>query len=104
MSPNPENVLAQLDRIESEMKRIGMWQNEPLEPDQYDFRAAFASDTMAFSQWLQFIFIPSVRIAADENRFPASSNVATQAIREFDGVDAASSLIGILSAFDALFA
>jgi uncharacterized protein YqcC (DUF446 family) len=103
MPPNPSFVLIQLERIEAEIRRIGLWQQEPLAPEQYLFRAAFAMDTMSFSQWLQFIFIPNVRAAARKNRFPAESHVAAQALREFDTVPQASQLVKLLSDFDALF-
>lgn len=103
MSPNPSLVLSQLDRIEAELKRIGMWQDDPLRPEQYDFRAAFAMDTMDFAQWLQFIFIPNVRTAAGQHKFPASSHVAAQAAREFETVPEAIRLLELLSEFDALF-
>ena len=103
MPPVPLSVLMQLERIEAEMRRIGMWQQVPLAPEQYDFRAAFAMDTMSFPQWLQFIFIPNVRAAASQNKFPASSHVAAQAVREFDTVPEASQLVRLLSEFDALF-
>ena len=101
--PDQKIVLSKLEQIESEMLHIGMWQDKPLEPDQYDFRAAFAGDTMSFSQWLQFIFIPNVKSAASSGKFPASSQVAVQAVREFDGMDEASRLVTLLSEFDALF-
>ena len=101
--PDQTTVLSKLEQIESEMLRIGMWQDKPLEPDQYDFRAAFAGDTMTFSQWLQFIFIPNVRSAAASGKFPASSQVAARAVRELDGMDEASGLIHLLGEFDALF-
>lgn len=100
--PDPQKVLEKLVLVEAEMRKIGLWQSEPLEPDQYDFRAAFAMDTMTFSQWLQFIFIPNVKIAAENGKFPSSSQVAAQAVREFDGMDEASNLVAILSEFDAL--
>lgn len=101
--PDQMIVLSKLEQIESEMLRIGMWQEKPLELDQYDFRAAFAGDTMTFSQWLQFILIPNVKSAAASGKFPASSQVGAQAVREFDGVDEASRLMSLLSEFDALF-
>lgn len=103
MPPSPSSVLTQLERIEAEMRRIGMWQTHPLEAEQYDFRAAFAMDTMSFSQWLQFIFMPNVRAAARSNKFPAESHVAAQALREFDTVPEASQLVKLLADFDALF-
>lgn len=101
--PDPKMVLSKLEQIESEMLRIGMWHEKPLEPEQYDFRAAFAGDTMTFSQWLQFIFIPNVKRAVTSGKFPVSSHVGAQAVREFDGVDQAARLLSLLSEFDALF-
>lgn len=101
--PDQKTVVSKLEQIESEMRRTGLWQETPLEPEQYDFRAAFAGDTMTFAQWLQFIFIPNVRSAAASGKFPASSHVSAQAIREFDGMDQAPQLITLLSEFDALF-
>src|SRR5262249_25504921 len=103
MSPLPSVIRAQLGCREAEMKLIGMWQTDPLEPQQYDFHAALAMDTMTFSQWLQCIFIPKVRVVAEQNKFPMQSQVAAQAIREFDTVPEASRLITLPSEFDALF-
>ena len=96
-----ERVQAKIAEIEQEMKRIGYWQSEPLQPEQYEFRSAFAMDTMAFSQWLQFIFIPRVKsmLATGEN-FPPDSDNAAHAVREFDGDDKAQRLVALLSEFD----
>lgn len=101
--PETQAVLSKLDQIETEMRRIHLWQENPLQAEQYDFRAAFAADTMSFSQWLQFIFIPSVKRAAANESFPSKSQVSAMAVREFDGMGEASSLIAYLSEFDALF-
>ena len=86
------------------MRRIGFWQSEPPPPEAFEFRAAFAMDTMAFSQWLQFVFIPRVRsLLENGGQWPPSSHVGAQAVREFDGVNEASDLVSLLSEFDALF-
>lgn len=85
------------------MRRIRLWQEKPLQAEQYDFKAAFAGDTLSFPQWLQFIFIPNVKRAAANGSFPSGSQVSVKAVREFDGMDEASQLIDILSEFDALF-
>ena len=85
------------------MKRIRLWQEGPLEAEQYGFKAAFAGDTMSFPQWLQFIFIPNVKRAAAKENFPSGSQVSARAVREFDGMDEASALIEYLTQFDALF-
>ena len=103
MPPDSKSVLSQIASIEAEMRRIGFWQAAPLKPEQYQFSEAFAMDTMAFSQWLQFIFIPRVKDSAASGKFPSKSEVAAQAVREFDGQQEASQLESLLSEFDALF-
>ncbi len=103
MSPNPEIVLAQLADIKAELRHLGWWQLEPLRPVQYHFSKAFAMDTMSYSQWLQFVFIPRVKEAAAERHFPPKSQVGAQAMREFDGLPEASHLLHLLCEFDALF-
>ena len=103
MNATVEQIQAKIEQIEAEMKRIGMWQQTALEPEKYEFKAAFAMDTMAYSQWLQFVFIPRVHeVIAGKGPFPRQSNVGTQAIREFDGLDEASDLITMLCEFDGL--
>jgi uncharacterized protein YqcC (DUF446 family) len=101
---NPElyqRVEQKLSEIEAEMKQIGYWQETPLPAEAYDFHQAFAMDTMAYSQWLQFVFIPRVRsILGSDGEFPRSSSVGTQAILEFDGDDAAVQLVSLLCRFD----
>ena len=91
------------DLIEAEMRRIGYWQTQPLQPEQMQFTRAFAMDTMTFTQWLQFIFLPRVREAAAANQFPSGSSVGTQAVRELDGDPNARNLVALLAEFDALF-
>ncbi len=103
MPPDTQTVLFIIAEIEAEMHRIGLWQAEPLQPEQYQFSKAFAMDTMTFSQWLQFIFIPRVRDRAASGIFPSTSQVSIQAIREFEGVPEASHLVTLLSKFDKQF-
>jgi|SRR5579859_1951182 len=91
------------DAIEAEMRKIGFWQSAALRPEQLAFTQAFAMDTMTFAQWLQFIFLTRVREAVASNRFPGSSSVGAQAVREFDGDPQAGRLVTLLAEFDALF-
>jgi len=97
-------VAYKISEIEAEMKRIGYWSLELLPDEAYEFQQAFAMDTMAFSQWLQFILIPRVRsIIEQKGDFPSESMVGAQAVREFDGDANASGLVTLLSEFDDLF-
>ena len=103
MDEKREIIKDKLSEIEAEMRRVGLWQDEPLPREAYDYTLAFARDTMAFHQWLQFVFIPRVREAIATNQFPTSSHVGTQAVREFDTEPRATHLAALLSEFDALF-
>jgi uncharacterized protein YqcC (DUF446 family) len=101
MRTTRERIGANIAEIENEMKRIGYWQSDPLRPEQYEFRSAFAMDTMAFSQWLQFIFIPRVKNMLETGeKFPPDSQNGAQAVREFDGDDRAQGIVTLLSDFD----
>jgi uncharacterized protein YqcC (DUF446 family) len=92
-----------ISEIEAEMKRIGYWSPRNCR-EAYDFQQAFAMDTMAFSQWLQFVLIPRVRaIIEEKGDFPSESMVGAQAVREFDGDATASGLVTLLGEFDDLF-
>ena len=98
--PEAEAVLRCLDQIAAEMRRIGLWQQAPPPPVA---QQAFGADTMAFHQWLQFVFVPQVRAAVATDSLPASSSVSVRAVREFDGDDTADRLVALLCEFDALF-
>ncbi len=99
--PDYETARRKIEAIEAEMNRQGMWSAEPPPPEAFNFRAAFAMDTMPFVHWLQFVFIPRVReIIATHGNFPSDSQVGAQAVREFDGINEASVLISLLSDFD----
>jgi uncharacterized protein YqcC (DUF446 family) len=103
MPPEPKRVRDMLTRIENEMRQAGFWQAAPLPEEAYEFRQAFAMDTMAYPQWLQFIFVPRVKAILDGGGdWPSSSAVGAQAIREFDGLPEASALITLLCEFDGL--
>ncbi len=97
-----DRIAESITGIESEMKCIGHWSAEHLPVQAYEFKAVFAMDTMAFSQWLQFI--PRVRQILDERgSFPGESMVGVQAAREFDGDENADRLVRLLRKFDDFF-
>ena len=101
--PDRAAVKQRIKEIGAEMKRIGFWQAKPLPQEAYDFHQAFAMDTMPFTSWLQFIFIPRVNQIIDSGgQFPKVSQVGAQAVREFDGVTEASELTQMLAEFDRL--
>ena len=97
-------VAYKISEIDAEMKRIGYWSDKPLPEEAYEFQQAFAMDTLAFSQWLQFILVPRAwKIIEQKGDFPSESMVGSRAVREFDGDSKASGFVTLLSEFDDLF-
>jgi len=102
MSEVHDEVARHLDAIEAELRTLGWWDTERPSPEAFEFQQAFAIDTMAYAQWLVFVFVPNVRaIIDDEGSFPTTSYVGTQAVREFDGQWEANELTSLLADFDA---
>lgn len=105
--PTHAAVEAKITQIETEMKKVGMWQQEPLPPEKLDTRAAFGQDKLSFEQWLQFIFIPRVReIITAKGNWPPGSQVSVQAFREWQqwgSEDRYNRLLDLLREFDAMF-
>jgi uncharacterized protein YqcC (DUF446 family) len=100
-------VLTQLDAVEAEMRRIGFWaDNSP------DLQAAVQAgevrsflDAPSFELWLQCIFLPNARAAAQSGTLPTRSQVGLIAMREYDyhsHVPEAQGLLQLLQEFDAL--
>jgi uncharacterized protein YqcC (DUF446 family) len=88
------------DAIEAELRRLRWWRGDAAAPPVV---AAFGAGTMTYSQWIETTLVTRLReIAAGEAALPTSSYLATQAVREFDGVDEADPLIDLLSQVDRL--
>jgi uncharacterized protein YqcC (DUF446 family) len=105
MDEKHERIKEKLAEIETEMRRVGLWQDEPLPKEAYGYTLAFARDTMAFHQWLQFVFIPQV-IEMVENyaELPKKSEVAITASQAFAGWEKGDRLVELLRQFDELLA
>jgi uncharacterized protein YqcC (DUF446 family) len=104
MKPSHDQVAAKLDAVEAELRKIGRWQTEPLPPEAYQNMGAFGMNTMAFTQWLQFVLLRNARaIVAQRGEFPSSSQVGVIAVREADTDPDLLPLSRMLCDFDALF-
>lgn len=99
MSAAVDPLSRTLDSIESELARL--WPDLP-EPSGDDVAGggAFGHATMAFPQWLRFVFLPAARERIASGDLPGSSQVGAQAVRELDGYPEADTLVGLLSEFD----
>jgi uncharacterized protein YqcC (DUF446 family) len=95
-----ERVLAKLDAIEAEMKKIGFWSDNPPE-----FEVSNFTEAPTFELWLQCIFLPNARAAATKSKYPAKSQVGLMAMRQYNYhsfVDQAQTLLALLHEFDRL--
>jgi uncharacterized protein YqcC (DUF446 family) len=50
-----------LQQLEKELRRLGWWEEEPPPSPALASTQPFHADTLAFEQWLQWIFIPRIR-------------------------------------------
>lgn len=103
MKTQREKVQEKIEEIREEMQRIGLWQEEPLPEEAFDYTLAFARDRMAFHQWLQFIFIPQVQEMVQEyEELPRTSQVGKAAESAFEDWDQGERLVRLLIEFDLL--
>jgi uncharacterized protein YqcC (DUF446 family) len=88
------------DEIEAEL-RVAGWNPDPPTEETVLAGGAFGLGTVAFETWLQVVFISRLRqVAAGEIDIPASSSVAAQASREWDGVPGRERLFDLISEVD----
>jgi uncharacterized protein YqcC (DUF446 family) len=88
------------DRIEGELKRLGLWSRRL--SAETSPQAAFGADSLSFEEWLQAVLLPSLREAAVHGNLPTSSNLAIAGIRNLDGVPDVERLLSLLAKVDAL--
>lgn len=66
--------------IESELRRLEYWDSEPPAPEALASTQPFCVDTLAFPQWLQFIFLPRMKTLIEQDMtLPAISGIAPMA-------------------------
>jgi uncharacterized protein YqcC (DUF446 family) len=94
-------ILAKLDEVEAEMKRIGYWVDEP--PPTGPVKSFL---DIPFELWLQTVFLPHAREAVRTRKYPErKSMVGLAALRQYDyhgTVTEALPLMDLLYEFDKL--
>lgn len=66
--------------MECELRRGGFWQQESPSADALASVEPFAVDTLDFHQWLQFIFLPRMRLLIDtRGALPTQSDITAMA-------------------------
>ncbi|ERJ17836.1 hypothetical protein T35B1_06255 [Salinisphaera shabanensis T35B1] len=63
--------------IEQSMRAADFWHAQAPAPAAMASRTPFCADTLAFSEWLQFVFIPRMRTLIEQNAaLPGASAIA----------------------------
>lgn len=93
-----------LDGIEALMGKLDLWQTHSPSPEALLSRQPFCMDTLSFSQWLQFMFLPRMReILEQQQAWPNSCEIKPMAEEYFKSTTVqAGDLIRVLGSVDAL--
>ena len=59
------SFLALMAEIEQELRQQDQWELIPPSPKAFESRLPFCCDSMGFTQWLQWVFIPHTRALAE---------------------------------------
>ena len=97
-SEKDKRVLSKLNEIEAEMKRVNIWSNSPP-----SFEVSNYLEAPSFELWLQCIFIPHAREAAEKSKYPERSQVGLMAMKQYNYhsfIERAQPLLHLLNQFD----
>lgn len=73
-----------LDGVEEELRRLALWSDERPPPQALRSTLPFCVDTLAFTQWLQWILLPQLRqLLALDAPLPGACAIAPMAEHTF---------------------
>ncbi|WP_133543926.1 YqcC family protein [Mesocricetibacter intestinalis] len=79
-----------LNRLQDNMRQLGLWQASPPPEEAFNSIEPFAIDAMSATEWLQWVFIPRMQALADSRaRLPsriAVSPYIEEALKETEGL------------------
>ncbi|MGE8500511.1 MAG: YqcC family protein [Pseudomonas sp.] len=104
MDPRASQVAEQLLLIERELRVQGWWADTPPSPQALASQEPFCVDSMGFEEWLQWIFLPRMKVILESGAaLPSVSGIqpmAEEALAEHGA--RARGVIVLLGAFDQL--
>jgi len=97
-------IADQLLLIEGQLRQLGLWVQEAPSVEALASQQPFCVDTLAFEEWLQWIFLPRLKALLEANApLPTASGIAAMAEQVFSGrALEVKGLIAALEAFDRL--
>lgn len=107
MAGSPDHISRVADsliQIEIELRQLGAWESEPPPPEALQSTQPFAVDRLAFTQWLQFVFIRRMKVLIEQGQpLPQVSGMAPMAEEHFrPREESGHSLINELAEMDRL--
>lgn len=97
-------ITHKLAALEQMLKQLDLWQETEIEAQLLASTEPFCCDTLAFEQWLQFVFIPKMHHLILKRQLPQTVGIAAMAEVLWDGQAQYQPLIRLLQEIDALFA
>lgn len=83
-SDHISKVADSLIRIEIELRQLGVWESEPPSVEALQSTQPFGIDRLAFTQWLQFVFVGRIKVLIEEGHpLPQVSGMAPMAEEYF---------------------
>lgn len=104
MDPRCVHLAEQLLLVECELRKLGYWSELPPSPDALASQAPFCVDTLAFEQWLQWIFLPRMKIIVENDLdLPQASGIRPMAeVAYRERLVEVHGLLNVLGEFDRL--
>ena len=93
-----------IDAMEVELRRIGLWEQDPPPPAALRSQAPFCYDSLRFHQWLQWVFIPRTRGLLDKGQsLPERSEIYPLAQESLNALNQDTDrLLSLIADFDQL--
>lgn len=105
-SEQNERLSAAIEQLADELKQTGQWSSVDLSAAAYNSQQPFCLDTMSFSQWLQFVFIPRMQSLLDSNselpQLPRGQGISPMAEEYFARQEECKSVVVIITAIDGI--
>ncbi len=103
MNSDYQELSLYLQRLEKELRLQGWWSDTAPPADALESTAPFCHDSMAFKQWLQWVFLPKLQEIIRKNA-PLPGNCAIAPMAEIawreEAADTVATLIKLLTAVD----
>lgn len=99
-----QQLQAYLTQLEVLLRQHQLWQEQPIDAQALNSTMPFCHDTMAFEQWLQFVFMEKMD-ALVTHKLPLPSNFAIAPMAElmFANKEGGAHVIKLLQELDSVF-